>query len=212
MKPLVVSLCDRTGVAVEPWAKAGYPCLLVDTQHPKGKSVRPDGVVCWGEDVFDWAIYSPAERIGILFAFPPCTDLASSGARWFAQKGLTACIDALRLVDKCRQIAESTQCPYFIENPVGRLSTCWRKPDYLFQPCDFGGYCDPPTDHYTKKTCLWVGGGFRMPEPKPVTPTEGSKMHLLPPSADRADLRSVTPKGFAQAVFEANEPLVRGLE
>jgi hypothetical protein len=43
-----------------------------------------------------------------------------------------------------------------------------------------------------------------MPEKKPIEPTEGSKMHLLPPSKNRADKRSETPKGFARAVFIAN--------
>ena len=46
-----------------------------------------------------------------------------------------------------------------------------------------------------------------MPEKHRVEPTEGSKMHLLPPSEDRANLRSATPMGFAQAVFEANRGL-----
>jgi hypothetical protein len=43
-----------------------------------------------------------------------------------------------------------------------------------------------------------------MPPKNRVEPIEGSKMHLLPPSAERANLRSATPEGFAQAVFEAN--------
>ena len=42
-------------------------------------------------------------------------------------------------------------------------------------------------------------------EKKPIEPTQGSKMHLLPPSPDRAALRSVTPAGFAKAFFEANK-------
>ena len=49
-----------------------------------------------------------------------------------------------------------------------------------------------------------------MPQAWP-TPPDGTTglIHLMPPSAERADKRSVTPAGFAQAVFEANEPLVR---
>lgn len=46
-----------------------------------------------------------------------------------------------------------------------------------------------------------------MPEPRPVPPTLGSKMHLMAPSADRADRRSETPRGFAQAVWMANHHL-----
>lgn len=62
----------------------------------------------------------------------------------------------------------------------------------------------PPGDAYTKRTCLWIGNGFVVPVPRPVFPIEGSRMHLMPPSADRGDLRAETPPGFARAVFEAN--------
>ena len=93
-----------------------------------------------------------------------------------------------------------------IENPVGTLSTHWRKPDAQFDPCDYAGYLDDPdADAYTKRTCLWTGGGFVVPLPKPVFPFQGSKMHLVPPGDNRANIRSATPRGFAQAVFEANE-------
>jgi len=110
----------------------------------------------------------------------------------------------MRIVEACFRLCEWSGAPWMIENPVGALSTHWRKPDYRFDPCDFGGYLEPPGDAYTKRTCLWVGGGFTIPEPKPVVPVEGSKMHLVPPSDDRANIRSKTPEGFARAVFEAN--------
>jgi hypothetical protein len=57
-----------------------------------------------------------------------------------------------------------------LENPVGVLSSYWRKPDHTFDPCDYGGYLNPAGDAYTKKTCLWTGGGFIMPGKKPVDP------------------------------------------
>ena len=94
-----------------------------------------------------------------------------------------------------------------LENPVGVLSSIPHigKPDHLFDPCDYAGYSlTLERDAYTKRTCLWVGNGFRMPEPRRVEPVLGSKMHLLPPSEDRADIRSATPEGFARAVFLAN--------
>ena len=124
-----------------------------------------------------------------------------SGARWFRDKGLGKLAYGIRLVEASRRIAEWTGARYCIENPVGSLSTYWREPDYTFDPCDYGGYLSPPGDEYTKKTCLWTGGGFVMPPKRPVQPTLGSLMHSLPPSDDRADLRSVTPMGFAEAVY-----------
>ncbi len=89
-------------------------------------------------------------------------------------------------------------------DPVGMLSSYWRKPDYTFQPWEYG-------DTYTKKTCLWTGGGFVMPEAWQRTKPAGTEatIHLMPPSADRGDKRSITPAGFARAVFEAN-PLALG--
>jgi hypothetical protein len=196
----VVSLCDYSGVMVAPWAEAGYRAVCIDTQHERG--ARDDGgVVLMGQDVTQIEAVRNAE---IVFAFPPCTNLAVSGARWFKDKGLRGLIDALEVVEACRRIAEGSGAPWMIENPVSTLSTYWRKPDHIFNPCDYAGYLDSDEDAYTKKTCLWVGGGFVMPEPKRMEPVHGSKMHLMAPSPERANLRSRTPRGFALAVFQAN--------
>lgn len=198
---LVVSLCDLTGNMVRPWAEAGYDCLCIDLQHPFRRE-RQEGRITyrWG----DVRTLLPAELGApcIVFAFPPCTHLAVSGARDFAKKGLRALIDGLELVERCRMLCEWFGCPWMLENPVGRLSTLWRKPDHTFDPCDYG-------DPYTKKTCLWTGSGFVMPAKRPVPAVEGSKMHLMAPSEERDALRSATPKGFARAVFEANQRQAR---
>lgn len=84
-----------------------------------------------------------------------------------------------------------------LENPVSTLSTYWRKPDHTFDPCDYG-------DGYTKKTCVWCGGGFVMPPKNRVPVTEPGYIHKMAPGPDRADRRSATPGGFARAVFTAN--------
>lgn len=186
---------------VEPWAQAGFECICIDIQHSK-ETVTDGAITYIGDDINRWI--PPMRRAAIVFAFPPCTDLAVSGARWFTHKGLWALIDSLTLVERCRRICEASSAPWMLENPVSTLSTYWRKPDHTFDPCDFGGYLNPPADAYTKRTCLWVGGGFRMPRPNRVDPVQGSKMHLMAPSDDRANLRSETPRGFAKAVFEAN--------
>jgi len=142
----------------------------------------------------------------VVFAFPPCTNLAVSGARWFRDKGLAGLIDGLRVVEATRRICEWSGAPWMLENPVSTLSTYWRPPDYQFDPTDFAGLFE--ADAYTKRTCLWVGGGFVLPRKAWAEPVDGSKMHRLPPSADRADLRSETPRGFAQAVFDAQQEAV----
>lgn len=197
----VLSLCDHSGVMVDPWLRNGFECWVVDIKHPPGET-RHGNLIQVGADIHRWN--PPRRDWGIVFAFPPCTNLAVSGARWFKEKGLRGLIDGLELVERCREICESSRCPWAIENPVSTLSTYWRKPDHIFNPCDFGGYLEPLGDAYTKKTCLWTGSGFRFPKPLPVEPLEGSRMHLLPPSEDRGAKRSLTPRGFAEAVFLAN--------
>jgi hypothetical protein len=204
----VVSLCDLTGTMVRPWAEAGYDAVCYDLQH----SIRADKVeqVGAGSITYRWAdvrslTATDIGRPSIVFAFPPCTHLANSGNRDKRRKGLRLLIDSLELVEACRVLCENSGAPYLIENPVGSLSTYWREPDERFNPCDFAGYlADPFPESYTKKTLLWMGGGLVMPQRRSVPPVLKSKMHLLSPSKDRANLRSATPEGFARAVFAAN--------
>lgn len=198
---IVISLFDHTGHMVAPWADAGFHCYCVDLQHAPG-TTQIGNITFVGADVREWL--PPYAPVKILFAFPPCTDVAASGARWFKDKGLGSLIGALQLFEASVRLAEWTGAPYLIENPVSTVSTYWRAPDHTFDPCDYGGYLIPPGDAYTKKTCLWTGNGVVMPEPKQVRPIEGSRMHRLPPSEERANTRSATPKGFARAVFLAN--------
>lgn len=184
---------------VKPWADSGYICYCVDIQHSPGKTT--DGnIIKVGADMLEWL--PPREPIAFAAFFPPCTNVSVSGARWFKDKGIGSLIQALKLFDVSVKLGEWSGAPYLIENPVSTISTYWRKPDYVFDPCDYG-------DPWTKKTCLWVGNGFRMPEKHRVPPSLGSKIHLMTPSADRADKRSETPEGFAMAVFQANNPIQR---
>ena len=85
----------------------------------------------------------------LLIAHPPCTDLASSGARWFAEKQKDyrqqkACVFFMYFaLAHCKRIA--------IENPVGIMSSVYRKPDQIINPFEFG--------HPARKaTCLWLSG------------------------------------------------------
>jgi len=192
---VVISCFDKSTVFVQPWAKAGYLCYCVDIEHAPGEN-RRGNIIKVGADMRDWM--PPRKNIVFAAFFPPCTDVSVSGARWFKDKGLGALINALELFYISIKLAEWCEAPYFIENPVSTVSTYWRTPDYRFQPCDYG-------DPYTKKTCLWTGGGFVMPPKNEVDPVEGSKMHLLPPSKNRAEIRGKTPQGFSRAVFNSNK-------
>jgi len=191
---IAISCFDYTTNMMQPWAEAGYLCYCVDMQHPAGET-RTGNIVRVGADMMHWL--PPRGEIAFAAFFPPCTDVAVSGARWFRDKGLGKLIGALTLFKRSVDLAELIGAPYMLENPVSTVSSYWRKPDHSFDPCDYG-------DPYTKKTCLWTGNGFTMPPKARVEPTDGSKMHLMPPSEERANLRSATPMGFARAVFEAN--------
>lgn len=176
----ILSLCDYTGSWSKPYADAGYDVRQVDIKH--GGDVR----------LFE-ALPYPVR--GVLAA-PPCTDFAASGARWWEEKGEQSLLDALAVVDACMRVIMVHRPQWWVlENPVGRLRRYLGDPAMAFDPADYG-------DPYTKKTQLW--GAFTKPQKRPIVATEGSKMHKLPPSADRQALRSVTPDGFAAAFFGAN--------
>jgi hypothetical protein len=200
MTEAAIFLCSKTPIMAQPWADAGVECYCVDIQHSIRRSTSTGKLhFVWG-DARSWC---PPEGLDILFvaAFPPCTHVAVSGARDFETKGGNMLRDALETFEACRTVAAWSGAPYMIENPVGVLSSIPHigKPDHYFDPCDYG-------DPWTKKTCLWVGNGFRMPTKTPVEATEGSRMHKMAPGVDRADRRSETPPGFALAAFLANAP------
>jgi hypothetical protein len=206
MTKAAIFLCDRTGIMAEPWAEAGYECWCVDIQH----SIRVPRTV--GRMHFVWGdarTWRPPAGLDIAFvaAFPPCTHVAVSGARDFVAKGGQMLRDALETFEACRQAAAWSGAPYLIENPVGVLSSIPHigKPGHYFHPWEYAGYLpDPEEENYTKKTCLWTGNGFLMPQPKPAPAPHRADIWLAPPSDDRADIRSATPRGFSRAVFIAN--------
>lgn len=204
----VISLCDLSGNMVLPWAQAGYDCWCFDVQH-QIRVPRHEGNIhfVWGDAR---TVRRPPGDIVAAFAFPPCTDVSGSGARDFEKKGGQRLRDALEIFEACRQVCEWSGAPYCIENPVGVLSSIPHigKPDHYFHPWHYTAF--EPADHYTKKTCLWTGNGFAMPlkalEPSLADIEPDDRIHKATPSAERGDIRSVTPMGFARAVFQSNAP------
>ena len=205
MSGIVLSLFDLTGNMVRPWAEAGYECICVDIQQPPGwGEIGGDGwrAKTFGGDIRNWL--PPPEQYAFVFAFPPCTDQAVSGARWFQDKGLAGLAGAVELVERSRDIAEWSGAEWIIENPVSTMSSYWRKPDYSFHPGDYADFC--LNDNYSKKTCLWASPGVIMPKParSGELPPMDDRIHKAPPGPGRANFRSATPMGFARAFFEAN--------
>ncbi len=232
-KGIVISLYDYTGEALKPWAEAGYHCSAFDIQHsPVGKLQGFDsgGFIRYeGKDLHDkrsiWNLQQRFQNKNVVFAmaFPVCTDMAVSGAAHFKRKAERDPKFQERAVNYavwCSELFQNLGVPYFIENPVSVLATKWRKPDYSFHPYEYGGYIPDdqathpvwpdyiaPKDAYPKKTCLWTGNGFTMPWTDPVEPELGhSRQHLKlgGKSMKTKNIRSATPRGFAQAVYEFN--------
>lgn len=128
----------------------------------------------------------------MIIAFPPCTHLAVSGARYFEQKRADG--RQQQGIDFFMTIANA-DCPKIeIENPIGIMSSKWRKPDQIIQPWQYG-------HGETKATCLWLKG---LPKLKPTNIVEGREQRIwkMPPSEDRAKLRSKTFPGIARAMAE----------
>lgn len=86
----------------------------------------------------------------LIIAHPPCTDLAASGAQWYT-KGKKTEADKLKAAAFFMEFINADCERVCVENPVGFMSTLYRKPDQIIQPWQFG-------DNYEKTTCLWIKG------------------------------------------------------
>ncbi len=185
----ILSLFDFTGAWSKPYRDAGYTVIQIDKKL--------------GQDILTWDYKQLTNVVGILAA-PECTDFASSGAQYWAEKdadGSTAA--SLKLVDKTLEIIDYFKPEFWaIENPVGRLPKLrpvLGKPWY-FQPYEYG-------DPYTKKTGLW--GRFNRPQKHPVEPvkvcSQGSYLQKIGGKREKTkEIRSKTPEGFARAFYEVN--------
>jgi site-specific DNA-cytosine methylase len=183
--------CEYSGVVRDEFIRQGHNAVsvdIIDTDKP-GPHIISDILAVLDQD---W---------DLIIAFPPCTHLAGSGARWFKDKQKEQ-EEALSFV---RKIMEAPCDKICIENPVGVISTKIRKPDQIVQPWMFG-------DPYEKRTCLWLKGLPKLeatntvqPEERHVTKSGRSlpTWYNIPPSVkDRGKIRSKTFLGLAKAMAE----------
>ena len=180
---LVLVACEFSGVVREAFMKRGhqaYSCDLLDTEIPSPFHFKND---VFAVLALNW---------DLVIAFPPCTDLCVSGAKHFERKRADG--SQQRAIDFFMAIANHS-CPKLaIENPIGIMSSVYRKPDQIIQPWQFG-------HGETKATCLWLRG---LPKLTPTNIVSGRepRIHYMPPSADRAKNRSRTYQGIANAFAE----------
>lgn len=236
---VVVSLFDHSGEAVKPWAARGYECWCFDILHTEYRiegNIRymPAGL---NPGAAGWGLVESVMRSArghcVLFSWPPCEDMTVSGNRHLAAK--RAINPDFQIIASQRailsaEIAERYGFAWIVENPIGALCRLWRKPDQIWDPCDFGGYLPDETEHptwpryiaprdaYTKKTGAWFGGGFVFPERRPIIPEvlervtksgrsiRGSRQFMLlgGSSQKTKQIRNLTPRGAALAFCAAN--------
>lgn len=152
------------------------------------------------------------EKWDAIIAFPPCTYLTVTGNRWFnvdkyGDKAIERQLNRQQAIEFFLLIANADYERIAIENPIGIMSSVWRKPNQIIQPYQYG-------DPYEKKTCLWLKGLSNLiptnivdPPPRTVydsgktMPAWYAEAWNLPPK-ERSLLRSKTFPGIAKAMAE----------
>ncbi len=191
----VLVACEFSGVVRDAFIRGGHSalsCDLMPTDKP-GPHYQGDvlNIINEGWD--------------LMIAHPPCTHLAVSGARHFAQKRADG--RQQQGIDFFMSLARANIPRYAIENPIGIMSNIWRKPDQIIQPWEYG-------HSVTKSTCLWLKG---LPALKPTNIVDkggvwvaksGKRMSqwyydssCLPPK-EREKMRNTTFQGVADAMAQ----------
>lgn len=211
MKILVA--CEESQAVTIELRKLGHEAYSCDIEpcsggHPEWHILHDVLPLLNGNCVFktmDSQSHFINDKWDMIIAFPPCTHLAVSGARYFAEKRKDG--RQQQAIDFFMAIANSPCRKIAIENPVGIMSSQWRKPDQIIQPYEYG-------HPESKKTCLWLKG---LPKLKPteiveqgerVTFASGKSMPKWYadawklPKEERSKLRSKTFPGIAKAMAE----------
>ena len=188
----VLVACEYSGRVRDAFRSLGHEAVSCDLLPTEQEGMHYEGSVF---DILD-------DYWDMLIAFPPCTHLAVSGARWFAAKRSDG--RQQQGIDFFMELANANIPKIAIENPVGIMSTQWRKPDQIIQPWQFG-------HEATKTTCLWLKG---LPQLTPTNIVGKGERHVtksgrslpkwynLPPSEDRWKVRSKTFQGIADAMAQ----------
>lgn len=179
MKVLIA--CEFSGVVRRAFRKRGdnaWSCDLLPSENNSEFHIMDDVAKILDQD---W---------DLMIAHPPCTHLAVSGARWFKDKRT----EQNQAIDFFYSLMLAEIKKICVENPIGIMSSKYRKPDQIIQPWQFG-------HGETKATCLWLKG---LPRLVPTNIVEGreARIHKMPPSKDRWKERSRTYEGIAEAMAE----------
>ena len=214
MKVLVA--CEESQTVCKAFRERGHEAYSCDIQEPSGGHpewhILGDAIAALDGGVIT-TMDGKQHDVGkwdLLIAHPPCTYLTLAGNKWFKPEFADRFPDRQKqrkeAVDFFMAIANADCDRIAIENPVGVMSSQWRKPDQYIEPYMFG-------DPEKKKTGLWLKG---LPLLKPTSIVEPVIIHCksganeprwhmetmkLPPN-ERAKARSKTFPGIAAAMAE----------
>ena len=180
MKVLIA--CEYSGRVRDAFIAKGHDALSCDLLPSDGAGPHYQGSVT---DIL-------GDGWDMMVAFPPCTHLAVSGARWFKEKRADGRQQAA--LDFVRLLMDAPIPRIALENPVSIISSHIRKPDQTIQPWQFG-------HGETKRTCLWLKGLEKL-TPTDIVEGREQRVWKMPPSANRWKLRSQTYQGIANAMAE----------
>jgi len=191
MKILIA--CEFSGIVREAFLDKGHDAMSCDLLPTEQAGPHYQG------DVFDII----NDGFDMMIAHPPCTYLTVSANKWLKNQPKRK---SGALVGVERRIARFTAANFFmflvnapiakiaVENPIGYMSTKYRKPDQILQPWHFG-------HGETKATCLWLKD---LPKLVPTEIVEGreQRLHHLCPTKNRWKERSLTFQGIANAMAD----------
>lgn len=186
MKRVLVA-CEFSGIVRDAFRACGFDAWSCDLLPSERSSpYHLQGNVCNFLSL-EW---------DLMIAHPPCTHLASSGARWFRDKA----VEQAEAIEFVRLLWAAPIHRIAIENPIGILSTHLRKPDQIIQPWQFG-------HGETKATCLWLKN-LPLLTPTNIVSGRTPRIHHMPPGPNRWRERSRTYQGIADAMANQWGPLL----
>lgn len=195
MKVLVA--CEFSGIVRDAFITRrhdAWSCDLLPSERP-GNHIQDDILNLLGDNLpsrsnVEYPVGHPVGSWDLMIAFPPCTHLAVSGARWFKDKQK----EQKEAIDFFLSLIHAPIPRICVENPIGIMSTLYRKPDQIIQPWQFG-------HGETKATCLWLKN---LPKLIPTKIVDGRipRVHFEAPGPDRWKNRSRTLQGIADAMAD----------
>jgi hypothetical protein len=187
----VLIACEFSGIVREAFKAKGHYAMSCDLEPTEIPGEHYQG------DIFDVI----NNNWDLMIAHPPCTRLANSGVMWLQKRNLWFDMERAALFFK--KLLNAKILKIAVENPIPHryaLEVISEKYSQIIQPYQFG--------HLERKaTCLWLKGLPELRETNNIKiemsrlpKNQSQRIHYLPPSKDRAKLRSITFTGIAEAM------------